>query len=96
VNDRTPFPFCGDASETGATAYSCFESQVLQGRPVEMLDKFAVSGGRQVLRFSGQGLVERFAAWPEGWFHDGGTLILGPSAGTWSLDNWLDRSPVTG
>lgn len=96
VRNRPPFPFCGDATVVGSSAYACFLDQVLEGRPAELLDRFAVSGGVEVLRFDGQGLIERFAEWPDGWFQDGGSVILGPTAATWSLDNWVERQRVTG
>jgi hypothetical protein len=59
-----------------------------------MLDQFAVTGGKEIIRFEGQGPIERLAQWPDGWFRDGGSVILGPTPDAWSLDNWVARVPV--
>lgn len=95
VSERVAYPFCGDARVDGSNAYGCFLDAILDGRPAELVDAFAVTAGVEILRFSGRGLIERYADWPEGWMRDGGSAVLGSPAGNWSFDNWVDRTPIT-
>lgn len=93
VRDRESLPYCGNTEDAREAAMQCFRDAVLDGRPAEMLEPFDVSGGIQILRFDGQGLVTRYALYGDGWFQDGGNLIIGPSFG-WSFHNWVERTPI--
>ena len=93
VRDRDPYPFCGDVERDGLAAERCFLDLVLGGLSAEMLDRLDVTGGTQVFRFGGQGLIVRYAEFPDGWYRDAGSVILG-TAGGWSFDNWLGRQSI--
>jgi hypothetical protein len=93
VRQREPYPYCGAVHQDRLPALRCFLDAMLRGTPAEMLDRSRVSGEIRVFRFDGQGLIERYAEFPDGWLLDGGSAILG-SAGTWSYDGWLEAEPV--
>lgn len=95
IRDREPYPYCGEATEGGGPEVgACFRTLLLDGRPVEMLERSPVTGNLTVLRFAGRGLIIGFKETDNGWVRDGGSMVLGLDSSTWSYHNWLDAERV--
>lgn len=88
IRDREPLPYCGSADDDRQAAMQCFRDAVLDGRPVEMIEMFAIGGGTQVFRFDGRGLIQRFAPFGNEWREDRGGMIIGSAFG-WSYQAWF-------
>lgn len=95
---RTPYPFCGTTTDQGPPDIAnCFLSGVLEGRPVEMVDRsFGIEGGMviSIYRFDGAGAIHSIVSVEHRWIRVDGGVIINPGGAGWSFDSWADETSL--